>query len=107
MFLAMTATAKVRDHELPSFGFVESTTVNSINDFTPSKFNEGEMAIKKENDDFINTFFSHIIFYSIFCVSIVLHVLIDLGLGAFVKNKFFQLWGLSNQLIFHKRAALS
>tara|TARA_Y100001968_G_scaffold22587_1_gene17794 strand:- start:848 stop:1159 length:312 start_codon:yes stop_codon:yes gene_type:complete len=103
----MSSTAKVRDHELPSFGFVESATVNSINDFTPSKLNECEIAIKKENDDFINTFICHIIFYSIFCVSVFLHVLIDLGLGAFVKNKFSQLLGLANQGIFEKSAAFA
>ena len=103
----MIATVKVRDHELPSFGSVESATVSSINDFTTSKLNEGEIAIKRENDDFINTFICHIIFYSIYCVSVVLHVLIDLRLGSFIKNKFSQLWGLGNQLIFKKRPSFA
>ncbi len=89
----MTATAAptVKDQELVSFGLVESASVNSINDFIPSKLNESE--VSSEKSDFINTFICHLIFYAIFCVSLVLHILIDLGLGSFIKNKFVQLIG--------------
>ncbi len=89
----MTATAAptVKDQELVSFGLVESASVNSINDFIPSKLNESE--VSSEKSDFVNTFICHLIFYAIFCVSLVLHILIDLGLGSFIKNKFVQLIG--------------
>jgi len=89
----MTATAAptVKDQELVSFGLVESASVNSINDFIPSKLNESE--VSSEKSDFVNTFICHVIFYAIFCVSLVLHILIDLGLGSFIKNKFVQLIG--------------
>ena len=83
----MTATAAptVKDKELKPFGLVESASVNSFADFVPSNLNE------KEKNDFINIFICHLIFYAVFCISLVLHILIDLGLGSFVKNKIFQL----------------
>ena len=89
----MTATAAptVKDQELVSFGLVESASVNSINDFIPSKLNESQ--VSSEESDFVNTFICHVIFYAIFCVSLVLHILIDLGLGSVIKNKFVQLIG--------------
>tara|TARA_B100000579_G_scaffold372521_1_gene335733 strand:- start:95 stop:412 length:318 start_codon:yes stop_codon:yes gene_type:complete len=85
-----TASPKVKDQELLPFGLVESTSVNSFADFVPSNLNETDGNEEKKNNDFINIFICHLIFYSVFCISIVLHIVIDLGLGSFVKNKFLQ-----------------
>jgi len=85
-----TASPTVKDQELLPFGLVESASVNSFSDFVPSNLNETEANEEKKNDDFINIFICHLIFYSVFCISLVLHILIDLGLGSFVKNKFHQ-----------------
>ena len=104
----MTATAAptVKDQESLSFGLVESASVNSIADFIPSRFNESqvktELETEKEKEDFKNTFICHLIFYTVLLVSIVLHIFIDLGLGSFIKNKFFQLMELGKKIIFKK-----
>ena len=89
----MTATAapKVKDQELMPHGLVESASVNSFADFASSDLNETEANKERESNDFINTFICHLIFYAVFCISLVLHILIDLGLGSFVKNQFLQL----------------
>ena len=89
----MTATAapKVKDQELMPFGLVESASVNSFADFVPSNLNENEANEKMEKYDFINIFICHLIFYSVFCIALVLHILIDLGFGSFVKNQFLRL----------------
>ena len=104
---AMTATAAptVKDQELASFGLVESASVNSINDFIPSNLKESE--IPSEKCDFVNTFICHLIFYMIFCVSLVMHILIDLGLGSFIKNKFVQLMGPGSHNSDQKRPAFA
>ncbi|WP_269615645.1 hypothetical protein [Prochlorococcus marinus] len=89
----MTAAAdpKVKDQELMPFGLVESAGVHAFAEFVPSKFNETESNEEKEKNDFINIFICHLIFYAVFCISIVLHILIDLDFGSFVKNQFLQL----------------
>ncbi len=89
----MTATAAptVKDQELMPHGLVDSPSVNSIADFVSSNFNETEVNKEKEVNDFINTFICHLIFYAVFCISLVLHILIDLGLGSLIKNQFLQL----------------
>ena len=89
----MTATAPqtVKDKELLPFGLVESANVNSFADFIPSNLNETEVNEEKEKNGFINIFICHLIFYAVFCISLVLHILIDLGLGSVVKNKLLQL----------------
>ncbi len=91
----MTALAAptVKDQELVSFGLVESASVHSISDFMPTKSSESKESIEKGNEDFANTFICHLIFYVLFCVSIVLHIFIDLGLGSFIKNMFDQFFG--------------
>ena len=81
----------VKDHELMPFGLVESASVNSFTDFAQSNMNETETNKSKQKNDFTNIFICHLIFYAVFCISLVLHILIDLGLGSFVKNKFTQL----------------
>ena len=62
---------------------------------------------KQKDDDFINQFICHLIFYAFFVVSLVLYILLDLGLGSFLKNKFFQLIGLRNQALFEKAPAFA
>ena len=103
----MTATTAptVKDQELVSFGLVESASVNSIADFIPSKLNEREANYEKH--DFTNTFICHLVFYAIFCLSIVLHILIDLGLGSFIKNKFVQVIGFLRENIANKSPAFA
>ena len=89
----MTATAAttVKDRELMPHGLVESASVNSFADFATSNLNEMEANKEKEVNDFINTFICHLIFYFVFCISLVLHIIIDLGLGSLVKNQFLKL----------------
>ena len=96
----MTTTAAaptVKDQELLSVGLVESASVNSITDFTPSKLNESKVTAEKE--DFVNTFICHLIFYAFFCVSLFLYIFIDLGFGSFLKNKFTQLIGFGKKAV--------
>ena len=88
--MSATASPSVKDEQLLPFGLIESASVNSFADFVSSNLNETEANEKKKNNDFINIFICHLIFYSFFCISLVLHILIDLGLGSFVKNKFLQ-----------------
>ena len=85
------AAPTVKDQELMPFGLVESAGVNAFADFVPSKLNESESKEEKEKNDFINIFICHLIFYAVFCISLVLHILIDLGFGSFVRNLFVQL----------------
>ena len=89
----MTATAPptVKDQELISYGLVESASVNSFADFIPSKLNEHELIAEQEKNEFVNVFICHLIFYAVFCISIFMHILIDLGLGTFIKKTFSQL----------------
>ncbi len=89
----MTAIAAptVKDQELISHGLIESVSVNSSTDFVSPNLNETEKNKEKDVNDFINTFICHLVFYAVFCISLVLHILIDLGLGSLVKNQFLQL----------------
>ena len=101
----MTATAAptVKDQELMPHGLVESASVNSFADFGLSNLNETEANKEKEVNDFTNTFICHMIFYAVFCISLVLHILIDLGLGSFVKNKFLQLIEIAKNIVVEKK----
>tara|TARA_Y100001968_G_scaffold287725_1_gene289392 strand:+ start:71 stop:388 length:318 start_codon:yes stop_codon:yes gene_type:complete len=105
----MTATAAptVKDQELISYGLVESASVNSFADFIPSKLNESQVTADMGNDDFSYTFICHLIFYAFFCISLVLHILIDLGLGSFLKNKFEQLILMGKKTVYEKRPAFA
>ena len=102
----MTATTApiVKDQEVLPFGLVESASVNSFADFLPLNLNETEA---NEKNEFINIFICHIIFYCFFCISLVLHILIDLGLGSFVKNKFLQLINIAKNNLVKKNAVLA
>ncbi len=105
----MTATAAptVKDQELMPFGLVESASVNSIGDFVPSNLNETEENTEKPLNEFINIFICHLIFYAVFCISLVLHILIDLGLGSFVKNKFLQLIEIAKSIVVERNPAFA
>ncbi len=95
-----TAATTVKEQESLQFGLVESASVKSFADFVPSNLNK---TTEKEDNDFINTFICHLIFYSFFCITLVLHILIDLGLGSFVKNKFFQLVDIAKNTVNEKK----
>ena len=105
----MTATAAqtVKDQELMSFGFVESASVNSFAEFVPSNLNVMEENEAKDKNDFINIFICHLIFYAVFCISLLMHILIDLGLGTFVKNKFIQLIEITKNIFVEKNPAFA
>tara|TARA_Y100001968_G_C19255317_1_gene666497 strand:+ start:394 stop:711 length:318 start_codon:yes stop_codon:yes gene_type:complete len=105
----MTATAAptVKDKELMPFGLVESASVNSFADFVPSNSNETHATETKEKIDFINSFICHLFFYAVFCISLLLHILIDLGLGSFVKSKFLQLIEITKNTFAEKQPAFA
>ncbi|WP_269617117.1 hypothetical protein [Prochlorococcus marinus] len=105
----MTATAdeSVKEQELISFGFVESAGVNSIAEFVPSNLNVMETNEAKEKNDFINIFICHLIFYAVFCISLLMHILIDLGLGSFIKNKFIQLIEITKNIVVERSPAFA
>ena len=104
----MTATAatKVKDQKF-QHGLVESASVNSFADFVSSNLNETEANKEKEINDFINTFICHLIFYAVFCISLVLHILIDLGLGSLIKNQFLQLIEIAKNAVVIKNPAFA
>ena len=105
--MTATAAAKVKDQELVPIGLVESGSVNSFKDFIPSNLNKTEVNEEKEKNDFINIFICHLIFYSIFCISLLLHILIDLGLGSFLKKQFLQLFAFARNTVFYKNPAFA
>ena len=105
----MTAAAdeSVKEQELIPFGFVESAGVNSIAEFVPSNLNVMETNEAKEKNDFINSFICHLIFYAVFCISLLMHILIDLGLGSFIKNKFIQLIEITKNIFVERSPAFA
>ena len=103
--MTTTTAPTVKDQELGSFGLVESASVNSFTDFIPEKLNESH--VPSEKDDFINILICHLLFYGVFCISLALHILIDLGLGVFIKNKTIQLIGVRKKIVFENRPALA
>ena len=105
----MTATTAptVKDQELKRHRLGESTSVNSFADFVSSNLNEMEANNEKELNDFIDTFICHLIFYAVFCISLVLHILIDLGLSSFVKDKFHQLIEIVKNTVVVKNPAFA
>ena len=80
---------------------------DSFADFVPSNFNKTEANDEKELNDFVNIFICHLIFYAVFCISLALHILIDLGLGSFVKNKFLQLIEIAKNTVIEKNPAFA
>ncbi len=83
----MTSALKIVDQELAQFGWVESKATNSICDFKSPKIDVEKKTTNKKHSDPINTTICHLIFYVVFCYSLLLHVFIDLGFGSFLKNK--------------------
>ena len=104
---AAAAVPTVKDQELMLNGLVESASVNSFADFVSLNSNETEPNKTNEKNDFIDIFICHLIFYAIFCISIVLHIFIDLGLGSFVKNKFLQLSEITKDIVVEKNPAFA
>ena len=104
----MTATAAptVKEQLMP-FGLVESASVNSGEDFIPSNTNKTYPIEEKKEIDFVNIFICHLIFYSIFCISLVLHILIDLGFGSVVKNKVLMLIQIAKNTVFDNEPAFA
>ena len=105
----MTATAAptLKDHELMPHGLVESASVSSFADFVSSNLNQTERNKEKVLNDFINTFICHLIFYAVFWFTLVLHILIDLGLGALVKNQFLKLIEIAKNTVVVKNTAFA
>jgi len=89
--MTTTAAPTVEDQELTPHGLVESASVNTFADVVSSNLIETQVNKSKEVNDFINTFICHMIFYAVFCISLVLYILIDLGLGSLIKNQFDKL----------------
>ena len=105
----MTATAAptLKDNELMPHGLIESASVNSFADFVSSNLNKKEENKEQEVNDFINTFICHLLFYAVFCISLVLHILIDLGLGAVVKNQFLELFEIAKNTVVVKNPSFA
>ena len=82
----MTSPQTFIDQELAQFGWMESIATNSISDFKLHKSNETEDPIEKKSD-LVDIFICHLIFYIIFCYTLFLYILIDLGINSFIKNK--------------------
>jgi len=105
--MSAAAPPTVKDQELMPHGLVESASVNSFVDFVSPNSNETEANKEKVVNDFINTFICHLIFYAVFCISIVLHIFIDLGLGSLVKNLFLQLIEMAKNTVAVKYPAFA
>ena len=105
----MTATAAptVKDQKLMPFDLVESASVDSFADFLPSNLNDTEANEEKEKNDFLDIFICHLIFYSIYCISLVLHIIIDLGLGSLVKSKLLQIIEIATNTFVDDNPALA
>jgi len=69
--------------------------------------NKSEANTEKEKEDFVNTFICHLLFYAVFCISLVLHILFDLGLSYFIKNKFTQLIGSGKETLLDEKPAFA
>ena len=105
--MTTTAAPTVKGQELIPNGLVESASVNSFADFVSSNLNETEANKEKDVDDFINTFICHLILYAFFCIALVLHILIDLGLWSLVKNQFLQLIEIAKNTMVIKNPAFA
>ena len=103
--MTVTNAPEVKNQELVSSGLLESASVNSITDFTLSKSNECKIIEGKEN--FVHIFICHLVFYAVFCLAIVLHILIDLGLGSFIRTNFDHLVGFGKKIVFEQTPAFA
>ena len=82
----MTSALKIIDQELAQFGWVEPIATNSISDFKSHKIDVEEQKTNKKESDLIDTFICHLIFYVVFCFSLLIYIFIDLGFGSFLRN---------------------
>ncbi len=89
--MIFNAARTAENQELVSSEKYKSACINSFSDFAPSNSNDVKANNVNGKNDFMNIFIYHLIFYSFFCIALVLYILIDLRLGSFVKNKFLQL----------------
>ena len=105
--MASTSPPAVIEQELISSELVESASVNSFSDFIPSKLNKKEDITEKEKSGFINTFICHLIFYAFLCISLVLHIIIDLGLGPVIKKTFIYFIELIKKYLVEKSPAFA
>ena len=105
--MTSSVTSTVNDKELFSCGLIESASVNSFADFISSKSNDKEVIVEHENNDFINNFICHLIFYSVLCFSLVLHIVIDLGLGSFVRKLFVRFMEIARHNVFEMNPAFA
>ena len=105
--MSATASPRVKDQESLPFGLIESAGVNSFADFGSSNMNKIKENVEKENNDFINLIMCHLIFYLVFCISLLLHILIDLGLSSFLKNIFVRLVKIVKNTVDEKRLAFA
>ncbi len=83
----MTSAQTLIDQELAQFGWIESVATNSISDFKSPKSTTSEETIDEKESDLIDICICHFIFYVIFCYSLFLYVVIDLGFVSFLKTK--------------------
>ena len=81
----MTSAQTLIDQELAQFGWVDSVATNSISDFKSPK--SIEESSNKKNSDLLDAFIFHLIFYFIFCYSLFLYIVFDLGISSFVEKK--------------------
>ena len=105
--MTFTKAPTVKNQELVQTGLLESASVNSISDFTHEKSTYSKVTVEKEKDDFVNLFICHLIFYVVFCLAIVLHILIDLGLGSFIKTKFDDFAGFRKKVFLNNTPAFA
>ncbi len=105
--MTVIAAQKAKDQEIMSPRLVESASENSFVDFVSSNLNKTETKEEKGGNDFINIFICHLIFYAVFCISLVLHIFIDLGLGSFIKNKFRQMIEIASNNVIEKNPAFA
>lgn len=100
--MTVTNSPGVKIQEIVSTGLLESASVNSITDFTLSNSIESKVTGGNEKENFVNIFICHLVFYAVFCLVIFLHILIDLGLGSFIKTKFDHFVGFGKKTVFGK-----
>ena len=93
----MTSALKIIDQELAQFGWVESMATNSISDFKSPKTAVEEQKTNEKESDLIDTFICHLIFYLVFCYSLLIYIFIDLGIGSFLRNKVKTLFKLQKK----------
>ena len=90
----MTSAQTAIDQELAQFGWVESIATNSISDFKSPNIDVEEQTPNEKESDLIDTSICHLIFYVFFCYSLFLYIVIDLGLGSFLKGKVYKFFKL-------------